>query len=400
MNYPPQSEFFDWIDANKAEDPARLRLRHGASRADEIMQIESRRKHAAKLSATLGGDPMFVFPTALSGEQATGDRLAQWHGRLFSEGERVADLTAGLGIDAIAAARAVGPRGNVVAVERDPAVADALGWNSRLLPQLEVVNADCREVVKAWAADGIRFDTVFIDPARRAADGSRVFSLAQCEPDVVEMLPLLQKICSRLIIKASPMLDITHTVAQLSHVVEVICLGTPTECKELDIVCDFTADADTEPVIKAVTVGPDFESVFSFTRAEEAEATATFARPKAGEIVCDPYPAVMKAAPLKLLGSRFGLTKAAPNSHLWFATEPVDGFPGRCYRIKEILPYMSKHIKRYASAHPAIGVTTRNFDMSADALRAKLRVKDGKGRLFAVTLANGDKLLITCDENL
>lgn len=400
MPFPPSPEFFKWIDEHKADDPARLRLRHGASFADEILQIESRRKHAAKLPGILAADSTFVFPTALSGEQATGEALARWHASLFRPGERVADLTAGLGIDAMEAARAVGTDGNVVAVERDQAVADALSWNARLLPQMEVVNADCREVVKAWVADGIHFDSVFIDPARRAADGSRVFSLADCEPDVVGMLPDLERLCKRLIIKASPMLDITHTLSLLPRAAEVVCLGTTTECKELDIICDFASETIAEPLIKAITIGNGFVSEFVFTRSQEANATISTGKPAVGGYVCEPYPAVMKAAPLKLLGERFGLTKASANSHLWFSATAVEGFPGRQFRITEILPYMSKHIKRYASAHPAISVTTRNFDMTAEALRAKLRVKDGPGRLFAVTLADGSKVMITCDEGI
>lgn len=400
MQFPPSSEYFGWIEAHKADDPARLRLRYGAPLADEILQVECRRKFARKLGDILADDPMFVFPTALSGEQATGQTLARWHASLFHPGERVADLTAGLGIDAMAVAEAVGTTGSVVAVERDADVAQTLRWNARNLPKVEVVNADCRQVVEAWKADRLHFDTIFIDPARRSADGGRVYSLADCEPDVVEMLPALRQVCSRLVIKASPMLDISHTLALLPEATVAICLGTTTECKELDIICDFASQMLPEPMIKAVTVGQGLLSDFSFTRSEEAAATAAYGAPQVGWTVCDPYPAVMKAAPLKLLGERFGLLKAAPNSHLWFAPSPVEGFPGRQYRISEMLPYMSKHIKRYASTHPAVGVTTRNFDMTAEALRAKLRVKEGSDRLFAVSLADGRKILITCNETI
>lgn len=399
MNYPPSPGFFDWIESHINDDTSRLRLKYGSDFADEILQIECRRKFSAKLSQTLAADPEFIFPSMLSGEQSTGDLLASWHASAFNENERIADLTAGLGIDAMHAAGRVGHGGCVVAVEINPSVSGALEWDTRHFPWLEVVTADCREIVRAWSADGIRFNCVFIDPARRAADGGRVYSLADCEPDVISMLPELRKITSQLIIKASPMLDISHTAELLPEATEIVCLGTSTECKELDIKIDFNIAEKSDMRISAVTVSKDSVTEFSFKRTEEQNASTSYGAPTVGGYVLDPFSAVMKAAPLKLLGERYGITKAGPNSHLWFSPSPVEGFPGRQYRVAEILPYMSKHIKRYASVHPAVGVTVRNFDMTAEALRAKLRVKDGAARLFAVTLIDGRKLLITCDED-
>ena len=384
---------FSWINTHINDDTAKLRLKYGRERADEILQIECRRKHGSKLAETLAANPEFVFPTALSGEQSTSDRLARFHAALVGHAARVADLTAGLGIDAMAMASKAG---NVVAVERDADVAGALRSNSSSLGNLEVVCADCRDVIEAWARDGISFDCILIDPARRAADGGRVYALDQCEPDVVAMLPTLKRITRRLVIKASPMLDITHTLGLLPDAAEVIVLGTPTECKELDIVCDFAHPTES-PLIRAVTLGSSFESVFEFTRPQDTAASVTTATPKAGDYVFDPYPAVMKAAPLKILGERFGLKKLAPNTHLWTSAEAVGGFPGRTFMVVEALPYMSKHIKRYASRYPKVSVTARNFDMSSDALRAKLRVADGPLRLFAVSTPT-QKLLLTCEE--
>lgn len=392
------SDFFEWLQSHMSDDPARLRLKYGKDRAFEILQIECRRKYGPKLADTLRADSEFVFPTALSGEQCTSDALARVHADLLAPGMSVIDLTAGLGIDAMAMARTVGPEGSVTAVERQSEVADALRHNARSLPQLSVICDDCREVVERLAAEGRHFDAVFIDPARRAADGGRVYALDQCEPDVVAMLPTLQRIASKLIVKASPMLDITHTLALLPQTCEVVVLGTAVECKELDMICNLDSEPCASPVIKAETVGPDLHSVFSFTRAQEAHATATYAVPQVGGFVLDPYPAVMKAAPFKLLCAD-GVKALAPNTHLWCSESRPADFPGRAWRVLEVLPYMSKHIKRYASRYPRVSVTARNFDMTSDALRSKLGVKDGPAlRLFAVTAQNGQKLLITCDE--
>lgn len=390
-------DFFAWIEAHKADDAAKLRLKFGRDRAFEIMQIECRRKYATKLAETLRHNPEFIFPTALSGEQSTSDSLAHEHATLLKPGYKVADLTAGLGIDAMAMASRVGEKGHVIAVERDETVADALRHNAKAITNPEVINSDCRVLLDVWAREGMRFDAVFIDPARRASDGGRVFALNQCEPDVVEMLPLLKSVSDRLIVKASPMLDISHTLSLLPDATEVLVLGTSTECKELDIICDFKHKAASSPKIKAITIAQGLHNVYTFTREDEAEAKAQYGLPEVGGYVYDPYPAVMKAAPFKLLSSG-GLKAIGPNTHLWCSLQEADRFPGRSYQVGEILPYMSKHIKRYAARFPKISVTARNFDMTSDELRAKLKVKDGPGRLFAVTAFNGQKLLISCND--
>lgn len=391
-------DFFQWIEAHAGDDPARLRLKYGRERAFEILQIECRRKYAAKLADTLRANPEFIFPTALSGEQASSDALAREHASWVKEGMRVADLTAGLGIDAMAMAKRVGHDGHVVAVERDGDVADALRHNSRALTNIEIITSDCRTLLDVWAREGMRFDVVFIDPARRDAAGGRVYALSDCQPDVVEMLPLFKALADRLIIKASPMLDISHVLSQLADVARIEILGTPLECKELDIICDFTHKIPAEPKISAVTIGKGVHEVYTFTKADEAAATAETGIPKVSDYVFDPYPAVMKAAPFKLLCAD-GIREISANTHLWFSAESQPKFPGRIFRVADIVPYMSKHIKRYASRFPLVSVTVRNFDVAADALRKKLGVKDGPMRLFAVTAADGAKYLITCDEN-
>ncbi|MDO4319521.1 MAG: class I SAM-dependent methyltransferase [Bacteroidales bacterium] len=384
------TEFFEWVEAHKDDDTARLRLKYGRERADEILQIECRRKYGAKLGDVLSERPMFVFATALSGEQSTSWRLAQFHAAMVAPGSHVADLTAGLGIDAYAMSR----HARVTAIERDPAVAGALRHNYADVASMTVIEADCRDFVRECIDKGETFDAVFIDPARRDAGGGRVFALDGCEPDVTAMMPDLLRMARKVIVKASPMLDITHTLGELPQAVTVIALGTTTECKELDIVCL----TDVTPVtIQAVTLGSDFEAAFSFSPADETMAGAKYAIPVAGDYVFDPYPAVMKSGAMRLLGQRYGLAKLAANTHLWTGKEAVDDFPGHRFVVEEVLPYASKHIKRYASRYPRVSLTTRNFDVAAPALKSKLGVVDGSDvRLFAVTAQDGSKLLVTC----
>lgn len=387
-------DFFKWIDANKGEDTARLRLKYGPERALEILQIDCRKRFGTKLKTTLERDPEFIFPTALSGEQSTSDSLAAFHATLIPSDARVIDLTAGLGIDVMALATRAA---HVTAIERNETVADSLRHNTRMLDNISVVCADCREWIENFVSEEHHADVVFIDPARRDGDGGRTYSLDSCEPDVTLMLHTIRKAADVLIIKASPMLDITHTLKLLPPVSRVITLGTTTECKELDLMIDFR-ESPVEPLISAVTVTPDGVSDFSFLRSMEEKATVLYGIPRVGQLILDPYPSVMKAGAMKLLSERFGLKKLAANTHVWFADSLPENFPGRAFIVEEILPYASKHIKRYASRRPRIAVTARNFEITSDILRSKLGVKEGPGRLFAVSDTNGNRFLITTSE--
>lgn len=388
---------WEWVDAHMADDPKALWLKFGKDYEAEITQIECRRRFGKKLAATLLRVPRWRFPSTLAGEQSTSDRLAAFHASLVPECAAMVDLTAGLGIDALHCS-AVADK--VVAVEMDPDRARALESNMREAgaDNVVMVQGDCRE----WLAhyDGERLDMAFVDPARRDAAGGRVFALSDCEPDVVAMLPLLREKCHRVVVKMSPMLDISSVLEALPACVRIFSLGTPTECKELLALLDFDHEPKTadEIAIEAVTVGPDTTHTFRCTRAEELVADAVYGVPRAGDTVCEPYPAVMKAGAVRMVAQRYGLQKVAPNTHVYFSATPAPAFPGEQRRVVEVLPWASKVLKRFRNKYPRIQVAARNFGMSADALRKKLDVADGGTmRLLAVTDISGERHLIVLE---
>lgn len=397
------TEFYHWINEHLADDPAKLRLKfagktvEGVDVAAAIVQIECRRRFGAKLAQTLTSFPDFYFPSTLAGEQSTSDLLATYHTSLVPEGLEVADMTAGLGIDVLHfAARA----SQVVAVERNAELTDALRFNAGGLhvDNLEIVNDDCRQFIERCVADGRRFGAVFIDPARRAADGSRVFALADCEPDVVQLLPSLKKICRLLVIKASPMLDITHTIGELSPApLSVMAVGTATECKELLVLIDFEAEGDYTTMIEAVTLTADGADTFAFTAESERSAEMPDAGKQLseGDFIYEPSPCLMKTGAFKLLADRYHLNIFQPNTRIFHSSDRIEGFPGTIWRVVRIFPYASRIIKRFAREYPAVNVAVRNFGMSADALRGRLGVRDaGPLRLYGITDARNEKILV------
>ncbi len=385
------NDMIEWIEAHAADDTARLRLRHhgDARLSDAITQIECRRRTARKLHSTLECGA-FLFPTALSAEQCTSDDVALFHASLLPAGGTVLDLTAGLGIDAFHAASV---SSHVTAIELDHRVAVALPHNAEALGigNLTAVNADCVAFLRSTSAS---FDTIFIDPARRGAGGKRLFALADCQPDVVSLIDDIRSRCNRLIIKASPMLDITRCLHDLPSVTHIYAIGTPTECKELVIVCDFN-DNVPETMRHAVTVGNGVTYMFSFTAGQESAAECSYGMPEAGGFLYEPSPSAMKAGGVKILAERFCLRKLHPNTHLYFSVTPCDGFPGECRRIIDVVPFGKKGCKEITGKYPRASITTRNFVTDAPALARRLKTKDDDHiRIYGARCGSDDKAML------
>lgn len=386
-------ELYQWIEEHRNDDPSKLRLRLHKQLTPELdfalLQIECRRKAAKKLPETLS-NPRFVFPTNLSAEQCTSDLLAQFHSTLVDDGMKLIDLTSGLGIDVFHFA----PQAHsVTAVELNPVVVDALSVNTQILglDNVSVVNDDCVNYV---ANSDVHYDVAFIDPARRGANGRRLFALSDCEPDVTAMLPSLRKTCRKLIVKASPMLDVTQTLRELPETTHLYVIGTQQECKEIVAVVDFETRV-VEPQIIAVTLAKDAVSTFSFTHDSEANAVARYAVATEGQYLYEPYPSAMKAAPLKSLSQLYGVDKLHVNTHLYVSNEIVADFPGDIFKIERLISFSSKEIKQFKNRYKQINVAARNFIMSADELRRKLNVKDGgNSRVIGCTMSDDTRVLL------
>jgi hypothetical protein len=390
-------EFRTWVSAHLKDDATKLRLKYSNRTMPfdvqlAILQIECRKKYKAKLKDTLASYADFIFPDAIAGEQATSDALADFHASLIEDGTDVLDLTAGLGIDALHCAQRAG---HLVAIERREAAVVALRHNASLTDKgnIEVVSGDCHDYLASLTDE--KFGTIFIDPARRDEAGNRIYALSDCQPNIVEMLPKVRQHCNQLIIKASPMLDISHTISELGdNVTRVIAIGTPSECKELVIVMDFRQTS--VPTIEAVTVLSDGTiRDMTFTNAEEHNASAAFANPSVGDYVYEPYPSVIKAGAFKLLSQRFGTSKPHANTHLYHSGQLATDFPGDAYTIEDVLPYSSKIIKGIKKQYPRISVAVRNFGISAAALKTQLKVSDGGDlRLIGVTGYDNERYML------
>ena len=213
---------FDYIAKNLNCDTNKLLLRDskkdcGFSVEFAVTQIESRRKCKTKLSKYLVNQ-RFLFPTLLSAEQASHQIVADYHAGLIGKNKRVLDMTAGLGIDSLS----IASKGNrLTSIEIDSLKSEIFRHNAKTLGlrEIEVINQDSLSFLRE--NPDLLYDIIFADPARRAEHNKRLYSLIDCTPDIVENLDLIRSHANRLMIKASPMIDITEAIRLLPETDEI-----------------------------------------------------------------------------------------------------------------------------------------------------------------------------------
>ena len=248
--------------------------------------------------------------------------------------------------------------------------------------------------------DGFRPDVIFLDPARRAEDGRKVFLIEDCQPDVLTLLPELFAASRLVLLKLSPMADITMACKRLPHVREVHVVAAGGECKELLFLLDREWNGSPSTFVVeggAVMEIPDGPSTGSGTvsspvipseaapvipckaapvipsGAKESVVISTGAK-RSGEIcLFEPGKALLKAGAFDLPCERYGLTKLGRHTHLFVGESvPEELRPfGKTFEVLEVLPLNNRTLKEAGKRYPQAEVTARNISMTSDLLRKK-----------------------------
>lgn len=376
----------EYIHLHISDDPATLALKGAPEGVDmpyALRQIEGRQTAMKKLPRWAAQEGI-VYPVRLSMQQCSSEQAAAYKGRvagrLAAEHElrSMIDLTGGLGVDFVSLAPLF-HRSRYV--ERDEALCEAARNNFPLLgiQGSEVVCADAMDMLDSG------FDFAFIDPARRDGVGRKLVRIEDCQPDVALLQDRLLATASVVMAKLSPMLDITQALRTLRHVAEVHVVAAEGECKELLLV--MVRGHSGEPAI--------YCEGLKFTRTGEAAAMPQWAD-RTGRWLYVPSPAVMKAAPFRLLSATFKLKALQQDTHLYTSDDHVEGFPGRTFLIRDVCD-----VKTFKRQHPdieAANILCRAYPDTPDNLRRRLKLRDGGGHyLVATTLPGGHRALLLCE---
>lgn len=364
--------------------------------------IISRRKLKGKLPSWWAEEALF-YPNTLSAEQCSGEEAAALKAGIalgllnedipldISNEEtalgkehrtpRIADLTGGLGVDCWSFARA---GAEVLYNEMNPEICGAAQHNLPLLGVKAVFcNCELRKDNVGEILGDFRPDLIYLDPARRSGDGSKVFRLGDCSPDLSTLLKPLLGRAPRILAKLSPMADISRLLKELEDAAGYPCvsrihiIGSGGECKELLV--SIGRQGTENP---SVTVWDRGRS-YSVSLGEERDAVAVPLSLKdmdnaRGSLLFEPGSALMKAGPFKLL-CREGMKKAGRSTQLYFTeNRNLEGL-GKYFRILAVLPLNKRSMKELAELCPKAGVSARNIPMGSDELRRRLGVKAGDG---------------------
>lgn len=385
-------ELIDFIQKHEQDDTARLLL--NASRYPEVdipfvvEQIVARRQIKEKLP-TWYANRGLLFPAKIAAEQCSSEQTANYKQLLIADTDHLCDLTGGLGIDSYYFSKKAQ---RVTYIERFESYADAARTNFATLDagNITVLSGDGEKL----ASEVGDVDVYYLDPARRGESNKRMFALSDCEPDLTALLPHLLQHAPKVIAKISPMVDISHTLALLPETTAVHVLSVRNECKELLFVLEGETRRQ-EPTITCVNSKASGETeAFTFTPEEERESEVTHTD-TVGSYLYEPNASLLKAGAFKVLTQRLPVSKLHQNSHLYTSGVLVEDFPGRAFRVEEVMPFSSTLCRKIAKELPQANITVRNFPLTVEALRSKTRIKDGGATyLFATTLANNERVLI------
>jgi protein-L-isoaspartate O-methyltransferase len=347
-----------------------------------LQQIAGRQKARTKLPSWAVIDGI-IYPPHLSMEQCSSEFTARYKAQIAGEGSLFVDLTAGFGVDAAWISK--GFR-RAVTVERQEQLCAISSENFKLLGlnQIEVVCGDGVDYLHGMS----HADLIFIDPARRDEHGARTYGLADCTPNLLELIGEMLEKADRIMMKLSPMLDWRKAVADVGHVNEVHIVSVDNECKELILLA-----SRNEKPLKVICVNDD--EVFEFAPYDAAVVSPP---PQAmPRYLYEPNASVMKAGCYDLLSERFGLAQLDRNSHLFVSDTDVPDFPGRCFVIDRTTSMNKRELREALSGIGQANIAVRNFPMSVAQLRERLKLKDGgETYIFATKVANQGLQLFVC----
>jgi hypothetical protein len=381
---------------------------------DQIQGWQIARRKLPKWAACDG----VIFPPHLSMEQCSSEPTAQYKLNLamewttlnselstqncrrqqfktqnskFKTSTRMTDLTGGFGVDfsftscAFAAA---------TYVERNEQLCHIVEHNLPLLGlnNATVVCADAVEYLSTVEPQTM----LFLDPARRDEHGAKTVMLADCTPDVVQLLPKLLEKSRFTMLKLSPMLDWHKAVDDLQGTVrEVHILSVGGECKELLLVLSTVVESELKVYCADLSTASDTSSLFVYTPGSSAPVANSKLKIQNSKFVHEPNASIMKAGCFDELAAAYGVSPVSRNSHLFLSDEPVEGFPGRSFVVERVTTMNKGELRKALVGIEKANIATRNFPLTVAELRKRLKIKDGGDvYIFATTTAEGEHLLL------
>ena len=393
-------ETIRFVREHREEDVRTLALRgcrdQGVDLPWALDQIQGWQTARRKLPSWAAIDGI-VYPPHLSMEQCSSQATAIYKCGILERlprccRETLIDLTGGFGVDFAFMAKCCE---RAIYIERQEHLCEIAKNNFELLGlrNATVINKDAENVLNELTADPAS-TLLYLDPARRDSNSARTYAITDCIPNVLELLPQMFKVAHHILIKLSPMLDWHKAVNDLGERVnQVHIVSVGNECKELLML--LKAGHEGEPVIHCVNDGQSL----TYTPSQN-DVPLTLADNDDATFLYEPNASVMKAGCFGLLTERFPIKALATDSHLFVSCQDIKDFPGRRFVITSRTTSNKKELKQALAGLTHANIATRNYPLTAQQLRQRLRLKDGGDTyLFGTTNHSGQHLLYICHKN-
>jgi len=394
-----QPETKKFIEEHLSDNPHALALQ--AKRYPQvdmptaIAQIAGRQAALKKLP-TWAACSEILYPPHLSMEQCSSEQTARYKAEIIqtphSTYHSLTDLTGGFGIDCACLSTLFK---EVTYVERQEILCQLAAHNFPLLglKHITIRNSDAIDHLQQMRTA----DWIFIDPARRNTQGAKTVAISDCEPNVSAIEELLLQKSQHVLVKLSPMLDLSLALNELKYVQAAHIVSAGGECKELLLI--LGKETIKEIPIYCINLLPNQKrQCFCFTRQQEQESLCKYASSPENYLY-EPNASLLKAGAFRSLAHQYGIKKLHPNSHLYTSTRLIEDFPGRKFRITESCGFGKKEVKQLTDGAKKANLTIRNFPASVSELRKRLKIEEGgEIYLFATTLSPNEKRLIRCQK--
>lgn len=353
-------------------------------------QIEGRQKIKSKVPLFYASDKV-LYPQKLSLEQASSELTARYKSSLC-HGDLLIDLTGGLGIDSYFLSEQFQ---QCIYIEQNKDLFDIATYNFDALGKTNIT---------VFCTDGVDFirnykqtaDWIYLDPARRDKKGQKVVLISDCEPNILNIKDELLAKTNALMLKLSPMIDISSVIDALQHVSEVYIVAVENECKELLVVLKPAVRQDKIKIIAVDIDKNGNKQLFQSSHEEEATLTVEYAR-ELKKYLYEPNAAIMKSGTFKQLALSYNIEKLHKNTHLYTSDELLPHFPGRIFEIEASWGNSKAVWKNELRKHPRANVSVRNYPASVNEIRQKFKIREGGELfLFACTLINEEKTILQC----
>ncbi|WP_369047767.1 class I SAM-dependent methyltransferase [Tenacibaculum sp. UWU-22] len=383
-------EVQDFINQNLKSDVNKLILKGSPFKNITIQelanQIIAKQKSEKKLPTWFATKNIY-YPPKISIEQTSSEITANYKATLVKS-ESIVDITGGFGVDCFAFSK---KNKKVVYCEINEDLSKIVSYNYQ---QLRVSN------IKIITDNGLlflkntleKFDCIYVDPSRRNQTKGKVFLLNDCEPNIPKNLDFLFTKTDTILIKSSPILDITSAINELQFVKTIYIVAVHNEVKELLFLLEKNNQKNSE--IKTINILKKGSQVFDFNL--NSEGVATYSAPLT--YVYEPNAAILKSGGFNQVSQQLNVYKLHIHSHLYTSENLITDFPGRIFQINKVIKYNKKQLLKEIPNKKA-NITTRNFPKTVAQIRKETKLKEGGDiYVFFTTLIDDALVAIICQQ--